>query len=345
MTAAPLSAGLARLRRARTRHRARASAALALAILAVAALTLSIGHTVTPPLDLLRALAGAEVPGTSFALHQLRLPRAVLSLLSGAAFGLGGAVFQTMLRNQLASPDIVGITSGAGAAAVAGIVLFSLSGAAVSLLAVGGGLGVALLIYLLAWRDGVAGTRLILVGIGMSAMLQSATLYILSKAPSWTLQEATRWLAGSVNGAQLGQALPLLAALAVFGTAIFLAARDLEALRLGDDMAAALGVRLGRVRLMAVLAATGLVAVATAMAGPVAFVAFLSGPVASRLLGPGRAPFAAAALTGALLVLAADFTGQVLLPSRYPVGVVTGLLGAPYLVYLVIRQNRRGTPT
>lgn len=333
---------VAALRRARGRRRLRLGLVL-LALLALAAgVTLSLGRSFTPPLDVLRVLAGEEVPLASFTVGELRLPRAVLSILAGMAFGLGGAAFQTLLRNPLASPDVIGISSGAGAAAVFAIVLLGWSGPAVSLMAVAGGLGVALAIWALAWRGGVAGARLILVGIGVSAMLQSVTAWCLSQAPAWTLQEAMRWLTGSVNGATLDQSRPLLAALLVLGALLLSRARALETMRLGEDAAAALGVRVERTRLVVVLAAVGLVSVATAVAGPIAFVAFLAGPIAARAMGTRGSLLAPAALVGALLTLCADYAGQFLLPGRYPVGVVTGALGAPYLLYLIVRAGRSG---
>jgi len=329
-------------RRIRARRRLAVIAALALAVVAMFALTLTLGQSYTPPGDVLRVLGGHSVPGADFAVGQLRLPRAVLAILAGLSFGLAGVSFQIMLRNPLASPDIIGISSGASAAAVFAIVVLSLKGPLVSVFAVVSGLGVALLVYGLSFRNGVAGTRLILVGIGVSSMLESVIAYILARAPSWNLQEAMRWLTGSVNGARLDQALPLLLGLALFGGLLLWRARDLEALRLGDDTAAALGVGVSATRILVIVSAVGMIAIATAVTGPIAFVAFLSGPIAARIVGNNGSLLIPAALTGALLVLVGDYCGQFLLPSRYPVGVVTGALGAPYLIYLIIRVNRGG---
>ncbi|WP_105384373.1 FecCD family ABC transporter permease [Neorhizobium alkalisoli] len=330
-------------RRRRARRHALVVAILLVLVVAIFALTLSLGQSFMPPGDVIRVLLGENVPGASFTIGQLRLPRAVLAVLAGLSFGLGGAAFQIMLRNPLASPDIIGISWSASAAAVFAIVVLSLKGPVVSIFAVVAGLGVALLVYALSSRNGVAGTRLILVGIGVSAMLESFIAYILSQAPAWTLQEAIRWLTGSVNGAQLGQALPLLIALVVFGGLLLSRARDLEALRLGDDTAAALGVGVARARVMIIVAAVGMIATATAVTGPIAFVAFLSGPIAARIVGNSGSLLIPSALIGAILVLAGDYAGQFLLPSRYPVGVVTGALGAPYLIFLIVRANRTGS--
>lgn len=329
-------------RRIRRRRHSAVVVVLVSLVIAVFALTLSLGQSFTPLQDVIRVLLGENVAGAAFTVGQLRLPRAVLSVLAGASFGLGGVAFQIMLRNPLASPDIIGISSGASAAAVFAIVVLSLKGPAVSVIAVAAGLGVALLVYGLSFRNGVAGTRLILVGIGVSAMLESVIAYILSQAPAWTLQEAMRWLTGSVNGAQLSQAAPLLVSLFVFGGLLLSRARDLEALRLGDDTAAALGVGVSRARILIIVSAVGMIASATAVTGPIAFVAFLSGPIAARLIKNSGSLLVPAALVGAALALGGDYVGQFLLPSRYPVGVVTGALGAPYLIFLIVRVNRSG---
>ncbi len=341
-----LDATIERLAGARGR-RARRRRLVVLALLALVGsafwLTLSLGQSYTPPGEVLRVLFGEPVPGAGFTVGELRLPRALLSVLAGASFGLGGVVFQIMLRNPLASPDIIGISWGASAAAVIAIVVLSLSGPIVAVVAIVAALAVAVLIYGLSFRNGVAGTRLILVGIGVSAMMESVIAYVLSQAPAWTLQEAMRWLTGSVNGARLADALPLLLSLVAFGGMIAARARDLDVLRLGDDTAAALGVPVGATRVLLLVAAVGLIATATAVCGPISFVAFLSGPIAARVFANDGSPLFPAALVGAVLVLVGDYAGQFLLPGRYPVGVVTGALGAPYLIYLIVRVNRSGT--
>ncbi|WP_295045747.1 iron ABC transporter permease [uncultured Paracoccus sp.] len=330
------------IRRRRTRRRVTVIAGALILVLAGVALTLMLGQSFVPPGSVMRVLAGQDVPGASFTVGQLRLPRAVMAVLAGLSFGLGGAAFQIMLRNPLASPDIIGISRGASAAAVVAIVVMGLDGPVVSVFAIIAGLGVAMLIYALSWRGGVAGTRLILVGIGVSAMLDSVIAYVLTRAPSWDLAQALRWLTGSVNGAQLSQALPMLVSLSLFGGLLISRARDLESLRLGDDTAAALGTPVATTRMLVILSAVGLIATATAVTGPVAFVAFLSGPIAARILGPNGSVLIPSALVGAVLVLGGDYVGQFLLPARFPVGVVTGALGAPYLIWLIMRVNRAG---
>ncbi|MFC3996148.1 FecCD family ABC transporter permease [Nocardiopsis sediminis] len=330
-----------RVRRAR-RRRAVVAVLAGLTVLVFAA-SLMVGRTFYPPGDVVGVVLGQDVPGASFTVGRLRLPRAALAVVAGLSFGLAGITFQTMLRNPLASPDIIGISAGASAAATFAIVVLSLGPAAVSAVAIAAGLAVAVVVYALSFKNGSAGSRLILIGIAIAAMLESFTNHILDRAAEWDLQEAMRWLTGSLNGATWNDVLPVTVALLVLAPVLLHRSGELALFPLGDDTASALGARVERTRLVAVVGAVGLVSFATAAAGPIAFVAFLSGPIAAGLTGRNGSLLIPAALVGALLVLVADLVGQFALGSRYPVGVVTGVLGAPYLVYLIIRTNRVGT--
>jgi iron complex transport system permease protein len=221
-------------------------------------------------------------------------------------------------------------------------VLLSLDETAVSFVALAGAIITALAIYLLANRRGFAGARLILIGIGVAAMMQSVISYVLSRAAEWDLQAAMQWLAGSLNGATWDEVGPMAVASLVLVPLVLAQSRALAALRLGDDAAAALGVRVTVARVTLILAAVALLAFATAASGPVAFVAFMAGPIAARILGPGSSLLVPAGLVGALLVLTADLVGQFAFGNRFPVGVITGVLGAPYLIFLLARTNRSG---
>lgn len=329
-----------RVRRTRRRHVV--LTVLTVGIVAAFAVSLMAGRTFYPPADVLAVIAGENVPGATFTVGTLRLPRAVLAALAGACFGLGGVTFQTMLRNPLASPDIIGISSGASAAAAFAIVTLQLDEVGVSVFAIVAGLAVALVIYTLSFKDGVAGARLVLIGIGIAAMLDSLTAYVLSQAAEWDLQAAMRWLTGSLNGATWQETVPVAVAMTVLVPLLLSQTRNLAMMQMGDDTAAALGVRVERTRILVIVAAVGLIAFATAATGPIAFVAFLAGPIAARIVGPAGSLLVPAALVGSLLVLVADFIGQFAFDTRYPVGVVTGVLGAPYLIYLLIRTNRAG---
>lgn len=339
----PSAETVARDRRGRALRRRAVVLLLATLVTAVFTVTLMAGQTYYPLDEVVRVVIGEQVPGASFTVGRLRLPRAVLAVVAGFSFGMAGVTFQTMLRNPLASPDVIGISSGASAAAALAIVTLSLGETQVSIVAITAALAVALLVYTLAFKDGVVGTRLILIGIGIAAMLDSVVAYVLSQAAEWDLQEAMRWLTGSLNGTTWHQTAPAAVALAVLCPVLLSQARNLSALQLGDDTASALGVRVERTRVTVIIAAVGLIAFATAASGPIAFVAFLSGPIAARITGPGGSLLVPAGLVGSLLVLVADFTGQFAFDARFPVGVITGVLGAPYLVYLIIRTNRAGS--
>lgn len=333
---------LSRARSRRALRRRIVMTALGLGIVAAFLVSLMVGHTFYGLDDVWNVILGHEVEGATFTVGTLRLPRATLAVAAGAGFGIAGVTFQTLLRNPLASPDIVGISSGASAAAVFAIVVLGLSGAAVSVIAVVAGLAVALLVYLLAYRHGVAGTRLILIGIGIAAMLNAVVSYLLERSSQGEYQEALRWLAGSLNGASWTATVPVVLALGVLVPVLMSHSRHLGLMQMGDDAAAALGVRVEVARVVLVVAAVALVAIATSAAGPIAFVAFLSGPIAARLVGPHGSLLIPSALTGALLVVVADFAAQWLFGTRYPVGVVTGVLGAPFLIYLLVSINRKG---
>ncbi|WFF08041.1 iron chelate uptake ABC transporter family permease subunit [Micromonospora sp. WMMD1076] len=331
--------------RRRTDARARrVTVVLAAAVLALVALTLSYGSFQISLPDVVRALLGRPTPPqVDYIVHTLRLPRALVGALAGLAFGLAGAIFQQLVRNPLASPDVIGVSSGASAAAVLSIVLFPAAGDMVPAVALAGALGTSLLIYLLAWRSGVSGYRFVLVGIGIGAATAGLTAFLLTRADVRTAQEALIWLAGSLNGRTWGNVAPLAVAVLLLVPAALLLGRTLSGLQLGDDLARGLGLPVERGRLVLLLLGVGLVGVATAAAGPISYIAFMSGPIAGRLVGGGRPVLLPAGLVGAVLVLAADFIGAHLIgENQFPVGVVTGIIGAPYLLWLLTRANRTG---
>lgn len=295
---------------------------------------------------------GPRIPGASFIVMENKLPRAVIGTMIGIAFGLAGALFQTLLRNPLASPDIIGISYGASAAAVVAIVVFGASGAVVSGAALAGALAVAGLIYAIstgggmrgASRGSAAGNRLVLAGVGIAAALHAVVNFLMTRADIRTAADALVWLNGSLNSANWDRAGVLFLAIAVLVPAVAVIAGPLRILELGDDAAAGLGVKVNAARLALVIIAVTLAAVATAAAGPVSFVAFLAGPIARRFTRKASLP--ASALVGALIVLAADYVAANLAPvlldgTVLPVGVITGALGAPFLLWLLVTANRK----
>ncbi|RMB85946.1 FecCD family ABC transporter permease [Streptomyces shenzhenensis] len=341
--AAEAAARLGRLRRAGRIRFGAVCLALALTALAALLLSLMVGDIDVPPADVLAVLTGGGDPGSRFVVHELRLPRALLALVVGCCFGLSGAVFQALLRNPLASPDVIGVSAGASAAAVLASMAFGLSGLALSGGALAGALLAGTAIYLLAWRSGVSGGKFVLIGIGVGTGLISLRSYLMTRAEVTEAQNAFVWLTGSLNGRSWPHFWPLLGCAVLLVPLTLLASRGLAALQLGDEAAGGLGARVERSRLALLASATALVGVATAAAGPIGFVAFVSPPIARRLL-PGRgAALVPSALTGAALVCTADFAAQHLLPhTQLPVGIVTSVVGAPYLLWLLARANRVG---
>ncbi len=341
MTAVELVVSVRRRELARARS---VTAVLLVLVLAMVALTLSYGEFQISLPDVVRSLLGLPTPpGVDYIMHSLRLPRVVTGTLVGIAFGLAGAIFQQLLRNPLASPDVIGVSQGASAAALGASVLLGAGGARMALIALAGSLGTAGLIYLLSWRRGVTGYRFVLVGIGVGTALLSLTSFLLTRADVRVASDALIWLSGSINGRTWAQVVPLAVALAVLLPAALVLGRSLTALQLGDDLARGFGVRVETGRFVLLLVAVFLAGLATAAAGPVAFVSFLAGPIAVRLVGGGRPVLLPAGLVGALIVLVADFIGAHLLgPTRFPVGVITGVIGAPYLLWLLATANRSG---
>jgi len=305
-------------------------------------LALSVGSVHIPLSDVARSLAGQGERSDDFIIGTLRLPRALTGLLVGGALGMSGAIFQTLVRNPLASPDIIGVTAGASAAGVIGVVVLGLGDAAVPGLAFAGALLAALVVYALSWRQGMSGSRLVLIGIAAGAMLTSVTTYVLTRSTIFDAADALAWLTGSLNDRTWSTAVPLMCSTAVLVPLALALARPLRALQLGDDSARGLGVAIEPVRLALAAVGVGLAAVATAAAGPVAFVAFVAAPVARRLVGAGAVALVPAALVGMCLVTSADLLGQHAFGLALPVGVVTSLVGAPFLVHLLVRSNRVG---
>ncbi|WP_394940813.1 FecCD family ABC transporter permease [Psychromicrobium sp. YIM B11713] len=335
---------LARLRALRSKQRGKTAllcACLALLVFGLLAVNILLGSfTVTIP-DFFAMLFGKRIPGASFIVMENKFPRALLGLLVGLAFGAAGSIFQTLLRNPLASPDIIGISQGASASVVTAIVFFGAGGAVVSLVSMAGAVLIALLVIALAGRN--SGGKLILIGLGVSAIMSAFVTFVLQRADTNHAQEAMLWLTGSLNSANWDRVGALSVGLMLLVPFILLLVSRLAALQLGDDSAAGLGVPVGRTRTGLIVVGVILASLATAAAGPVAFVAFLSGPIARRLMG-GRFSLLAAALVGAAIVLAADYVAAYLIPggNALPVGVVTGALGAPFLLWLLISSNRRG---
>nr|MCW2728236.1 iron transporter permease [Aeromicrobium sp.] len=341
--AATLEAPVVRSGRTRRRRRAVvATTVLAIVVFCQFVLTMMVGDHFVPPVDvMLSAVHLGDDPMTDFIVRDLRLPTAATALGVGLALGIAGVVFQKLLGNPLASPDFVGVSSGASAFAVAAIVISNAGAAVVSASALSGALLTALIIYLLAWRDGISGYRFVLIGIGVSQFMLSIVGYIVSRGDLYEAREAMTWIVGTVGQAGTGELRTLLGALVLIIPVALVLERPLRMLELGDDTAKALGSRVELNRVAMIALSVVLVGFATAVAGPIMFVALIAGPIAQRITGPGGG-ILAAGLVGAAIVLGADLVAQHLLPTSLPTGVITGIIGAPYLIWLLATVNREG---
>jgi iron complex transport system permease protein len=317
------------------------SAALAAALAVFAILSIGTGDFPLSPGEVVAVLAGQGDPASQFIVETLRLPRVLTAVLVGGAFGIAGAIFQSISRNPLGSPDMIGFTVGSVTGAVVVILVIDGTTFQTALGAVAGGLVTAVIIYLLALRGGVQGYRLVLVGIGIASVLQAVNAYLVARATREDAYEAAHWMIGSVNGRGWEHVWPVAAALALLVPAALILARPLALLEMGDDAARALGVGAERSRLALVFVAVGLTAVATASTGPIAFVALAAPQIARRLTRSATPGLVSAALMGALLLVVSDLAAQRLLTIDLPVGVMTGALGGVYLCWLLRSGWRR----
>ncbi|MGL3807662.1 FecCD family ABC transporter permease [Paeniglutamicibacter sp. R2-26] len=316
---------------------------LVLAGLAVLVALLVIGSGDYPlgPGQVLKVLFGGGEGLENTIVFQWRAPRAVAALVFGAALGVAGAVFQSLTRNPLGSPDVIGFSTGAYTGALLALMLAGGSFAATSIGALAGGLLTALAVYLLAWRRGSHGFRLILVGIGISAMLAAANQWLVLRAEIEVAMAAAVWGAGSLNGVGWSTILPATLVILPVLALTLAGGNRLHMLEMGDDAATALGVPVERTRLGMIVLAVLLTAATTAIAGPIAFVALVAPQLAKRLVKGAGMRLAPAACMGALLLVLSDLVAQRLFaPVQLPVGVVTVSIGGVYLIWLLAREGR-----
>ena len=311
--------------------------------LAVAVVLIGTGDFPMSPGEVVDTLLGKGTVVQEFAVMDLRLPRVLVAVFVGAALAVGGAVFQSVSRNPLGSPDVIGFGQGATVGALTVIVLFQGSAAAAAGGAVVGGLVTGVTIYLLAWKKGVHGYRLVLVGIGAAAMLTSVIHYLITKADLVDATRATVWMTGSLDGRDWSQFWPLFAVCCVLLPLVLGHGRALRMLEMGDDAAYALGVKVERTRIVLMASAVLLVAVATSAAGPIVFVSLSAPQLARRLTWAPGPNLAASALMGSALLLSADWIATNAFGERQlPVGVVTGILGGCYLLWLLVTERKAG---
>lgn len=317
--------------------------ALVVAIaIAVALVTLTSGEFQIAVPEVVGALFGQATAKVHMVVVEWRLPRTSLALIMGAALGISGAIFQSLTRNPLGSPDVIGFDSGAYAGALIVIIVLKGTFYAVAGGALLGGIVTALVVYLLAWRGGVQGFRLIIVGIGISAMLNSFNTYLLIRADLEVAMAAAIWGVGSLNGMTLERLAQVCAVLAVLVPAAFFISRPMRQLEMGDDAARSLGVNAEWTRLAMTIVGVALTATVTAAAGPIAFVALAVPQIAMRLTKSAGVALLPSAATGALLLGVADYLAQrAFAPTQLPVGIVTICIGGLYFAWLLMREARR----
>ena len=305
-------------------------------------LMMTLGNTNYSLKEVLELLFSSETKGAAYSVKTVRLPKLIVGGFSGFAFGISGYTFQNLLRNPLASPDIIGVSAGSSAAAVFCILILGISGPWVSLFSVAAGLMVTTLIFILSGRGHFFGSRMILIGIGMQAVLNALISWMLLVGSEYDVSTALRWLRGSLNLVEMSDAMSISLVTVICSTLLLICNRHLRIMQLGDEYSTTLGVPLSAVRLCCMLCALMLSATAAAITGPIASVAFLSGPIAGKCTKNGRNAMLVAGLIGTILVYAAELAGKNLFATKYPVGVVTGLLGAPYLLFLLLNLNKKG---
>jgi iron complex transport system permease protein len=269
----------------------------------------------------------------------------MMALLIGAALGVSGAIFQSLLRNPLGSPDILGFNTGAYSGVLVALVLFqqNMEGMTLAALAaLAGGLLTAGVVWLFSWRNGVETFRLIIVGISVRALLMALNSWLIISASLEAALSAGLWSAGSLNGITWAKTTPVITVLLLALLATGMLARRMRLLEMGDDTACALGVPVERSRIMLMLTGVILTAASTALAGPISFIALLAPQIARRLSGGTKGALPLAAFCGALLLIAADYAAQhFFLPYQLPVGVITVSLGGLYLIALLVQEARR----
>ncbi|CUX57900.1 MULTISPECIES: iron ABC transporter permease [Agrobacterium] len=288
--------------------------------------------------DVANALIGSAPADLQMIVVEFRLSRAILALLAGTGLAVAGTISQTVMRNPLAEPGVLGIN--AGAALVASVVIILFAGVSPTVLPWAGFAGavtMAAAVYALSWKGGTSSLRIILVGIGLSAMAGAGTSFLTAFGNVMDVQRAMIWLSGSVYGADWTKVQSLLLWLSVPLALTWFSCRQLDLIRFGDDVATGLGQKVNLVRAFLILLCTLISGATVAMVGLVGFIGLIAPHVARRIVGPAhRALIPVAALTGSLLLLVADIIGRtVIAPAQLPAGIVTALLGAPFFAYLL----------
>ncbi|MFJ7731076.1 FecCD family ABC transporter permease [Lysinibacillus sp. NPDC097231] len=323
---------------------------ISLITIAVFFVSASLGDSFINPLKVLQAIIGKGSEFDQLIIIDFRLPRIFIAAFAGMALAVAGAILQGIIKNPLASPEIIGISAGGGAAVVGFLAIFSDSNhslrVSIEWLPLAGFIGatfVGFIVYFFAWKDGVTPTRLVLIGIGVSAFMQAITTILMIIGPIYQASEANKWITGSVKSADWHQIQIIVPLIIVLLLITFFITRQLNVQELGDDTAASLGQSVQKTRLFLMLLSSSLVASAIAFAGSIGFVGLMAPHIARRIVGPAFGVLIpTCAAIGALLVMVADMIGRTAFsPLEVPAGVFTAAIGAPYFIYLLFRNPKK----
>lgn len=346
MTSPSISAGVLRLGRVSivlSRRLLTVSIVLLALIVLLGITAMTVGSLPIPFAHVVSALFGApESVQEGKVVQNIRLPRVVTAIFAGAALGVSGAVFQSVSRNALGSPDVIGFTTGAATGAIVQIVVFQATALQIALGAVCGGLITALIVYALSRKGGVTGGyRLILIGIGVGAVLSAVNGLLLVTGDLDTAISANLWLSGSLDARKWAHAIPVMLGTIVLVPFVAWLARRASLMEMGDDLAQQLGVRVERTRVLLMLLAVSLAGLATGAAGPIAFIALAAPQLVVRLTGTRGMPVVSAAAMGSCLLVLADILTQIIpITASIPIGRMTGIIGGIYLIWLLTRSKQ-----
>ncbi|MFJ5765450.1 FecCD family ABC transporter permease [Lysinibacillus sp. NPDC093210] len=310
----------------------------------------SFGDSFINPLKVMQTIIGQGSDFDQLIIIDFRLPRIFIAAFAGMALAVAGAILQGLIKNPLASPDIIGISAGGGAAVVGFLAIFSDSNHSLTVsiewLPLAGFIGatvVAFIVYIFAWKDGVTATRLVLIGIGVSAFMQAITTMLMVIGPIYQASEANKWITGSVKSADWNQVQIIVPIIIILLLLTVFITRQLNVQELGDDTAASLGQTVQKTRFFLLLLSSSLVASAISFAGAIGFVGLMAPHIARRIVGPAFGVLIpTSAAIGALLVMVADIIGRTAFsPLEVPAGVFTAAIGAPYFIYLLLRNPRK----
>lgn len=317
---------------------------LCAAVLSVSVLSISLGDYVLSVRDVFSGLIGYGGAQHDFIVNQIRLPRILTALFVGMSLGVSGTIFQSLTRNPLASPDIIGFNAGAAFGATFVIMAFGLSSHFFTAGAISGGLLAAAIVFVLSLKDmRIVPYRLVLIGIGVGVTAYAGVDFLITRSDIFSASQAIAWLVGSLNAKGWDDVF------VAFGAAIFLIPvalfhqRHLDRIEFGEEIATTLGINVSRTRLIVAIVGVLLVSVCVSIAGPIPFIALISGPIARRISKSAGPCILLSGLVGGCVLILADLVArQIIAPNQLPVGIFTAIIGAPFLLWMIIRQVRKG---